>query len=82
MRSRRTPVEIWEARVFYDAWGSPFVRGRIFGGSASYSTQALLPNGRTSDNIYGVEWKHLSGPEITWPVKPERWSAHDKGEPK
>lgn len=75
LRSRRPPVTHWEAVVHYDAWGTPYTKPPTFNfNEQNFTHKVLLPNGKTDDTLYEVEWKHKSGPEITWPTSiPEPW---------
>ena len=67
LRSMRTPARHWEDDVLYDDWGSPYIKhGR-------YGETALLQDGKTSDTyLNGTEWRHKSGPPVTFPDKPTR----------
>lgn len=59
----------WESSVRYDSWGSPYVRDH-YGWHIPIS---IFPGGKTSDNwLYGTEWKHKSGPEVTFGKRPTR----------
>lgn len=68
LRSFRTPVQHWTSVVLYDAWGTPYVAGS--GGRAEYGGKTLFPNGHTSDHLYETEWRHKSGPPITFGKRP------------
>jgi hypothetical protein len=70
MRSTRTPAQHWEARVYYDAWGAPYVPYSTFRTGAACHEQALHSDGTTSDtHLYGTQWKHLSGPPVDFSRK-------------
>lgn len=70
LRSMATPVQHWEAQVYYDAWGTPYVPGSLVSGRAMYGNIVLYQNGRT-DSVWDVFWKHKSGPEITFGSPPK-----------
>lgn len=66
MRYTSAPVHYWEARVHYDDWGQPFVKGSFFTTNAVESmTHILAPNGEITGLFHGsVQWRHKSGPEV------------------
>lgn len=69
LRSTKTPAQHWTGRVKYDVWGVPFVEGK--GTGPSWGTLRILEDGRTSDTwIYGTEWRHKSGPPVTFGKPP------------
>lgn len=66
-----TPAKFMEARVYYDAWGTPHVWADAFrsDGVPNY----LQPRGRTGSQW--LQWKHKSGPDVVFPDS----SLPDKG---
>lgn len=67
-RSTSTPVQHWEATVLYDLWGTPYIKGN--GSRARWGIVVIEENGHT-DSVWGVHWKHKSGPEVTFGKQPE-----------
>lgn len=70
LRSNSTPVQWWDARVYYDAWGTPYILGRRNGSRATYGSLLLKSDGRT-DSVWDVQWMHKSGPPVKFAPKPE-----------
>jgi hypothetical protein len=70
LRSHRSPVAHGEAIVKYDAWGTPFIPRRSFEPFPLSFGCVLHPNGRTSDTLYQIEWRHKSGPPVSFGKKP------------
>jgi hypothetical protein len=74
MRSCSPPVQFWEAKVYYDAWGTPYVKGNPNAAGPEYRQNILTENGRTLDGLWKVEWKHKSGPEVNFSrIKTREW---------
>lgn len=67
LRSTSTPVQHWESKVLYDAWGTPYIKSE--GSRAQWGSTRLYSDGRT-DSVYGTQWKHKSGPPVTFGNKP------------
>jgi hypothetical protein len=70
LRSHRSPVAHGTAMVRYDAWGTPYTPYRTFGRFPISMERVLRPNGKTDDTLYGIEWRHKSGPPVTFGEKP------------
>lgn len=73
LRSTRCPAQMWENRVRYDAWGTPYTERRDLGSSsASWGVIVLRPNGKTDQtHLYGTEWRHKSGPPVDFRDPPK-----------
>ena len=66
-----TPVRYWNATVLYDAWGQPWIEGRMGDGYPACRDYLLRENGRLVTNGPVILWKRVSGPEIKFPAKPD-----------
>lgn len=64
-QTKATVCHRWESPVHYDIWGTPYISSweKDIGWRFPIN---LRPNGVTSDWVYGTEWKHKSGPEVTF----------------
>lgn len=67
LRAHKIPAKFWESEVYYDAWGSPYVKGD---GYSDWIENPLKPNGKTHDTIGQTEWRHKSGPPVTFGDRP------------
>lgn len=66
-----TPVSYCCARVRYDDWGAPWIKGAPFNGYPWHHDYLLLKNGTLRTAGYPILWKHVSGPEVEFPPPPQ-----------
>lgn len=68
LRRLDAPVTYAESVVYYDAWGTPYVRADLYGGWPTIKRDLLLlPGGRVSDGPWNTEWRLKSGPPVDFP---------------
>jgi hypothetical protein len=84
VRRMSVPFKMWNAKVFYDAWGSPYIYSPLgitmqihqHHRVSSYDDDQPRPlngkEGRCGDGPWTTEWKLISGPDVTWGDRPNR----------
>lgn len=67
LRRLDAPVTYAESEVYYDAWGTPYVKANLYGyGGAPYDL-ILRPGGKVSDGAWNTQWRHKSGEPVAFP---------------
>ncbi|ARK07562.1 hypothetical protein LAV_00187 [Sphingobium phage Lacusarx] len=68
IRTRVSPAELYEAIVHYDHWGSPYI---LHPNKGYRYVIRLHETGRTNETWFdGTEWKHKTGPAVTFGKAP------------
>ena len=65
LRTTRFPAYTWKAKVIYDAWGRPYVAEKWHSIKADGWDNVLYKDG-TAMGLYDAQWKHISGPPVTF----------------